>query len=222
LVIFCHGFNITPRAYMHLLEHWVAAGFVVAAPYFPLTRSDSGTLLDEGDIVNQPKDVSVVLTQALRTLGAAIDRRHVVVAGHSDGGSTSFGAGFANAVRDARLAAVMVFSGDRRRSMGNFSAPKRSLPFMLVQSDRDEYNSLDEASRVWAIPPAPKTYLHLYGAKHLPPFSSPCAYRDIVEATTTDFLRAWTTNDPRVRDAARRQLARDSSRPGLSGTTEAR
>ena len=222
LVVFSHGYDITPKPYLHLLRHWAAAGFVVAAPYFPLTRSDASAPLDENDVANQPKDVSAVLTQVERVLGNAIDRRHVVIAGHSDGGATSFGSGFATAVRDARWSAVMVFSGDRRRDLGSFGAPGRALPMLLIQSNRDEYNSLAAASKVWAVPRAPKTYVHLYGAKHLAPFAGACAYRDIVEATTTDFLRAWTTTDLRKRHVALHQLVRDAQRRGLSGVTDVR
>ena len=221
VVIFCHGYDITPLAYLHLLRHWASAGFVVAAPYFPLTNAHAGRWLDENDIVNQPKDASAVLTATERSLGAAVDLRHVFVAGHSDGGATSFGAGFATAVRDPRWTGVLVFSGDRRTGMGSFAPASRAVPFMLVQSDHDEYNSVAEASKVWAVPRAPKTYLHLYGARHLPPFSAACTYRDIVEATTTDFLRAWSTSDAGRRQAARQQLERDAVHRGLSGVTDA-
>lgn len=220
LVVFCHGFDITPLAYLHLLRHWAAAGFVVAAPYFPLTRADAGRWLDEADVDNQPYDVSAVITQVERRLGPLVERGHVVVAGHSDGGSTAFGVGFANRMRDRRVSAVMVFSGDRRATMGRFSAPRRSLPMLLVQSDRDEFNSLRSAGEVWAVARRPKVYLHLHGARHLPPFSARCPWRPVVEAVTTDFLRVWTTTSAPVGQAARAALDHDGARRGLSWVTD--
>ena len=216
LVVFCHGFNITPKPYLDLLEHWVRAGFIVAAPYFPLTAPAAGRWLNEADVDNQPRDVSAVITAVERDLGALVDRRHVAVAGHSDGGSTSFAVGFSNKVRDARVGALLVFSGDERPRLAPFRAVSRRLPFMEVQSDRDEFNPLSSATAVWSVPAAPKIYLHLYGARHLPPFAYPCPWRPIVEAVTTDFLRGWIANDPRPETAA---LMRDGTRRSLSSVT---
>lgn len=34
-----HGLGANPQIYKSLLKHWAAAGFVVAAPQFPLTSS---------------------------------------------------------------------------------------------------------------------------------------------------------------------------------------
>ena len=39
LIVFAHGFNITPTPYAPMLRAWVRAGFVVAAPIFPLTNA---------------------------------------------------------------------------------------------------------------------------------------------------------------------------------------
>lgn len=222
LVVFCHGFDITPKPYLHMLTHWAAAGFVVAAPYFPLTRADAGRWLDEADVDNQPRDVSVVITAVSRRLGSLVDRTRVVVAGHSDGGSTAFAVGFASHHHDARVDAVMVFSGDRRPSMGAFRAPARLLPLLQVQSDRDEFNSLSAAAQVWRVAHRPKFYLRLHGARHLPPFSVACRWRPIVEAVTTDFLRAWTTSIVVVRRRELALLDRDGARLGLSRVTDDR
>lgn len=222
LVVFCHGFDITPMAYLHLLRHWAGAGFVVAAPYFPLTRADAGRHLDERDVDNQPHDVSMVISQVEHRLGSLVDRSHVVVAGHSDGGSTAFAVGFADRLRDRRVSALLVFSGARRPTMGRFSAPRRDLPILLVQSDRDEFNSLRSAARVWAVARRPKVFLHLHGARHLPPFSTRCPWRPVVETVTTDFLRAWTTTNAPARRAARAALDRDGTRRGLSWVTDLR
>jgi poly(3-hydroxybutyrate) depolymerase len=222
LVVFAHGYDVTPLTYSHLLHAWANAGFIVAAPYFPLTNPSAGRWLDEADVDHQPTDAAFILTQVERTLGRAVDTRHVFVAGHSDGGSTSFGAGFAHAVRDPRWTAVLIFAGARRPTMGSFSAPARRLPSLLIQSDHDQYNSLLEAARVWAVPRAPKVYVHLHNAPHLAPFSSANPYRDLVEATTVDFLRAWTATTPAARAPWLRRLDRDGTRTQLSTVTDVR
>ncbi|MCU1595461.1 MAG: hypothetical protein JWO12_2853 [Frankiales bacterium] len=219
LVVFCHGYDIAVTPYLHLLRHWALAGFIVAAPSFPLTAASAGAHLDEDDIVNQPRDATVVLTAVERALGLSVDHRRVFVAGHSDGGATSFGAGFATSLRDPRWTGVLVFSGDRRRSMGGFSAPPRTLPLLLVQSDHDEFNSLAEAWKVWTVARSPRDYLHLHGAPHLAPFASPGAYRDIVEVATTDWLQAWAATGIKTRQEAQQRLRRDGTRPGFASLT---
>src|SRR3954454_3317119 len=39
VVVFGHGLDAVPSGYRYLLQSWAAAGFVVAAPLFPLTSS---------------------------------------------------------------------------------------------------------------------------------------------------------------------------------------
>ena len=41
LVIFGHGFAVTPGPYASLLEAWARAGYVVAAPIFPLGNANA-------------------------------------------------------------------------------------------------------------------------------------------------------------------------------------
>ena len=75
LIVFGHGFAVTPAPYAALLRTWAAAGFVVAAPIFPLGNAHAPGGPDEADIVNQPSDMSLVITR-LETgrLGGLIDR----------------------------------------------------------------------------------------------------------------------------------------------------
>jgi predicted dienelactone hydrolase len=67
VVVFGHGIQSGPSAYGDLLRAWAPAGFVVAAPVFPLTGVDVQPVYL--DVLNQPADISFVLTQvlALRT-----------------------------------------------------------------------------------------------------------------------------------------------------------
>src|SRR5215469_452782 len=65
LVVFGHGFATTPFRYRRLLQAWAAAGYLVAAPVFPLGNAHAPGGPDENDIVNQPRDMSFVITQLL-------------------------------------------------------------------------------------------------------------------------------------------------------------
>src|SRR5690349_18989972 len=65
LIMFSHGYHGAPRKFSQLFTAWARAGYIVAAPRFPLT-SDRGAPFDSvGDLANQPADISFVLTELL-------------------------------------------------------------------------------------------------------------------------------------------------------------
>src|SRR5438067_1920033 len=65
LVVFAHGYNVTPAPYAGLLQSWARAGYVVAAPTFPLTNPGAPGGPNEDDVVNQPADVRFVIDRLL-------------------------------------------------------------------------------------------------------------------------------------------------------------
>ena len=65
LLLFAPGFLQCPGAYSHLLQGWATAGYVVAAVNFPRTSCRLGAEAYEADLVNQPQDMSYVLTRLL-------------------------------------------------------------------------------------------------------------------------------------------------------------
>jgi len=62
LIVFGHGFAVTPQPYSLLLDAWTKAGYVVAAPVFPLENANAPGGPDERDLSNQPGDMSLVLS----------------------------------------------------------------------------------------------------------------------------------------------------------------
>ncbi|MEA2198778.1 MAG: hypothetical protein QOJ25_2829, partial [Solirubrobacteraceae bacterium] len=101
LIVFGHGYDVTPAIYSQLLQAWARAGYVVAAPVFPRTNENAPGGADEYDIVNQPADMSFVITQilaqsALSTgiLSQLVDPHEIAVSGQSDGGETALGAAY--------------------------------------------------------------------------------------------------------------------------------
>ncbi len=65
LIVFAHGLGASPQDYLNVLTAWAAAGFVVAAPLFPLSNSAVVGGPDAGDVTNQPKDMSYVIDAML-------------------------------------------------------------------------------------------------------------------------------------------------------------
>src|SRR5690349_10222493 len=62
LVVFAPGYLQCARSYRPLLSAWASAGYVVAAPDFPLT-SCRAPRPDEDDLVNQPSDMAFVISR---------------------------------------------------------------------------------------------------------------------------------------------------------------
>src|SRR5271165_4977287 len=93
LIVFAHGLGGSPQQYQQLLTAWAAAGYVVAAPLFPLSNNETPGGPDGGDIGNQPGDMSLVIDQVLKASAAAsgplsglVDPNEIGAAGHSNGG----------------------------------------------------------------------------------------------------------------------------------------
>src|SRR5580704_4240447 len=65
LVVFGHGFAVTPGVYGALLDAWARAGYVVAAPIFQLGSPLAPGGPSETDLVNWPGDMSFVISEML-------------------------------------------------------------------------------------------------------------------------------------------------------------
>ena len=81
LIVFAPGYSTTPATYSALLDAWVKAGIVVAAPVFPDTSPAAierqGGVDTESDIVNQPADVGFVAKRLTLAAGDFSGRRRV-------------------------------------------------------------------------------------------------------------------------------------------------
>jgi dienelactone hydrolase len=211
LVIFAHGYDVTPSTYAHLLHAWANAGFVVAAPTFPLEAA--GGPLDENDLNNEPRDISVVISSVLAQtsgpLAGVVSSAAVAVAGHSDGAEAALAAGFVNG--DPRIGAVVSMAA---QGIIGGPHPDARHPLLVVQGDQDTINPPARADAVYAAAGAPKYYLRLLGGGHLPPVASDTPWRPIVEQVGIDFLRR--SNNGAV---ALSTLEADGRRPGLSTLT---
>jgi predicted dienelactone hydrolase len=116
LVIYSHGTFGNADNAMHLVEHLVAHGYMVAAPDYPLTSSAAYTKVrfaDISDVVQQTRDVKFIIDQLLADaeIGPKIDAGKIGTTGHSLGAVTSYFTSFGTQTRDPRIAATALIAG---------------------------------------------------------------------------------------------------------------
>jgi dienelactone hydrolase len=217
LVVFGHGYAVTPAYYFRLLRTWAAAGYVVAAPVFPLSNLHAPGGPDEADIVNQPRDMSFVITRLLAVsaghsgpLAGLIDPSRIAVAGQSDGAETALAVASASDYRDRRVKAAVILSG-AEMSAGRYFAPG-TPPLLATQGTADPLNRPHYTYAYFAAARRPKFLLKLLGAGHLPPYTYEQPQLGIVERVTIDFLNRYLDGD----DGAADKLAGDGDVPGVS------
>ncbi len=198
LVIFGHGFDVTPELYAALLQAWARAGYVVAAPVFPLENADAPGGPDESDLVNEPADMRFVISQMLALsnrgsgpLARLIDPALVAVSGQSDGGDAALAVAYDRAYRDLRVSAAIVLSGAEIPTLPSFTFPGGGPPLLATQGTADTVNPPSATDAFFAAATPPKYLLSLVGAAHLPPYSTEQPQLAIVERVTIAFLDTY-------------------------------
>jgi fermentation-respiration switch protein FrsA (DUF1100 family) len=199
-VAFAHGFGGDPQRFSQLLGAWAEAGYVVAAPTFPITSAGSPYFRPEAwvGIADQPGDISFVIDEVLRLtsedgneLSGTVDPDRIAAAGMSLGGGTTFGVAFNDCCRDNRLDAVTIISGIPFPVGGELDLTG-GLPTFVIHGDADATLPYARAEATFAELEPPKFLLTLFGGSHSPPsedWESP--WDTVVETTTVDFWDAY-------------------------------
>jgi predicted dienelactone hydrolase len=195
LIVFAHGFALTPAPYSRLLRAWASAGFVVAAPVFPLENANAPGGPTESDLVNEPRDLSVVIDRLLSgVLAGEIDPTEIAVAGHSDGGVAALAVAYDRRFRDRRIRAAIVMSAAPLPGMGGF--PPHGPPLLAAQGTADPINPPATTASYFGLAGRPKFLLWLLGASHRPPYTDEEPQLGIVERATIDFLAHYLEGRP--------------------------
>jgi dienelactone hydrolase len=191
LVVFAHGFALTPAPYARLLDAWARAGYVVAAPLFPGERADRPGGPDESDLINEPRDISFVISSMLARGG--IDRSRIAVAGHSDGAVAALAVAYDPRFADRRVRAAIVLAG---ALLGGMTGLERGPPLLAVQGTADRINPPGATAAYFRLAHRPKFLLWLLGAPHLPPYTDEQPQLGIVERSTLAFLAHYLDRRP--------------------------
>lgn len=219
LVVFGHGFAVTPAIYSKLLQAWARAGYVVAAPIFPLENANAPGGPDESDLINQPGDMSFLISR-LEALSRAqtgffaglIDPREIAVSGQSDGGETALAVSYNLYYLDRRVRATVILSGAKIPGVNGFDFPIPAPPLLATQGTTDTVNPPSFTSAFYDVAPRPKYLLTMFGAGHLGPYTDEEPQLGIVERVTVAFLDQYLKG---LRGARTRMFSAGTV-PGLS------
>lgn len=200
LVVFSTGIGGTGTNYEGLYRHWVAAGYAVAAPVFPLSNEHAPGGSTVADFGAQPGDVRFLLTQLLLDstkatgrLAGAFDPERVALAGKSLGALTTLRTAYLVADHETRERAVISLTGG-----GNASTfyTGITVPLLLEHGDDDHTVPYKSSVDAFAAAESPKFLVTLFGQDHGGAFNGEDnAAAVVVENTTLDFLDAYLRSD---------------------------
>ncbi|MSO77983.1 MAG: hypothetical protein EXQ79_00060 [Acidimicrobiia bacterium] len=193
LVLFATGIGGTATNYADMYDHWARAGYIVAAPSFPLSSEDSPGGTSAADLSNQPADMSFILDELLSLnseqgskLFGLIDDASLGVIGKSLGALTVMDLIFNPTYHDDRFAAVVILTG---LATGGADFSAYAPPLLFVHGDGDETVPYSSGQDAFAKAQSPKFFVTIADATHSSAFhgaddpSSTAVVRSV-----TDFL----------------------------------
>ncbi|MEZ5376810.1 MAG: alpha/beta fold hydrolase [Acidimicrobiales bacterium] len=141
LVVFSHGYALSPIVYSTLIEHYASQGYLVLAPEH--NESFDGSLTGFWqELIDRPVDIGRTIDEAERlnepgaALDGMIDLDNIAVVGHSYGGYTALAAGGAQfdfAAYKTRCAALTA-----EDPLNFFCAPLANESDMATRAGLDE------------------------------------------------------------------------------------
>ncbi len=241
VIVFAHGYDQTPDSYQALIDAWVEAGFVVAAPVFPGESRDNVNALGgwntdagfgaQSDVANEPGDIAYVVGQltALASTGASpflgkLDMSRLALAGQSDGAAAVAALVYAQADQSIysamadRPLAVAVLSGSELESAGTYGTPVGAPAELSVQSTSDYCNHPSKATVLYDAIGGEKWWLTIDGAPHLAPYTGIAPYAQPIEELTSAFFElvlGW-----RSASAARADMRSAGNSPGVTSLSD--
>jgi predicted dienelactone hydrolase len=170
---------------------------------FPRTNCQTAAP-DESDLVNQPADVSYVLSRLLELnaqpgdpLSGLLNPHQIAAAGQSDGGDTVAALAVNTCCTDHRLTAVAVLSGAEWAPMPGRYFAHKAPPMLFVQGSADGVNPPSTSVQLYQSDPSrTRYYLDLFGATHMVPYSGSNPTERIVGRVTIAFFDRYVLGMP--------------------------
>lgn len=217
LILVAHGLGGSGPNYGGFSRAIAAAGFVVAAPTFPVSSSPMDLRMMAEEARNQTANLTSVIDHVLRLNGAPsgilrgrVDPDRIGIAGHSMGAQTVLLAGFHPCCHDPRVRAVVVIAGyltgDEPYAAG------AGTPVLFLHGDRDEVIPLASGRAAYAAVSPPKHSVTVVAGDHRLGLLSGEEQLPAPIRFGIDFLGAELKDDA----AARERLLQDGNVPGLT------
>jgi fermentation-respiration switch protein FrsA (DUF1100 family) len=175
LIEFSHGFTSNGPTYALFLRQLASAGYVVAAPTFPLTSRGAPGGPSGADYANQPGDVSFVISELLRldrdatsVLFGLIDEDKVAVSGHSMGAMTTYGIAYNTCCEDERIKAAVPISGIEPPFGDGTYVGRPAVPLLAIHGDADATLPFSGSEKAYRAASAPKFLLRVVRGPHTP------------------------------------------------------
>lgn len=216
LIVFSHGIDDDDERYTEVLVEWAEAGYVVAAPNFPLSRKGAPGGPTLADLDNQPGDLQFVIEE-VRRLGSTDDHDlaglvgdRTALAGKSFGAITTLVAAYGADPIDGPIDAVVSMAG----AMDDPSdAGRVATPLLLIHGELDERVPYQSSVGVFAAANPPKYLLTLLGFGHTGAYNGgDSPVEELVPQAALDFFDAYLTDDADAVD----RLIDNSEIPGVS------
>jgi dienelactone hydrolase len=203
LILFTHGLYARGVYYEDILKAWVSAGYVVAAPDFPLSNANTPGGVNFGtgiaDAKNQPADASFVINEVLKDkqLAEIVDPKRIGASGHSLGGITTYGLTYSACCRDKRVKAAVPMSG-----FGGLVEPVEqyfrngATPLLALHGNSDGTVPIRDDINTFARARPPKFLLTFLGAGHVSPFLGGDNPQVVtLKKSTVDFWNRYLKDD---------------------------
>lgn len=191
LIVFAHGWDSDPSMYTTLVDAWVSAGYVVAAPIFP-DSADTLPGTPVSDFPDEARDLSFVITQLLAGKASpfiTVDPHRIAAAGHSDGGTDVAMLALNPAFTDPHIKAYLSLSSQIPDGVdGPWGTPVAGSLLVAVGTD-DEYGLLPDSTQVYQTADMVKALLTVTGGDHLDTFEADTPQAAAVREETVRFLQ---------------------------------
>jgi fermentation-respiration switch protein FrsA (DUF1100 family) len=216
LIVFSHGIDDDDERYTEVLAEWAEAGYVVAAPNFPLSRKSAPGGPTLADLDNQPGDLQFV-TDEIRRLSSDGDHDlaglvgdRTALAGKSFGAITTLTAVYGADPIDGPIDAVVSMAGAMDDPSG---AGRVETPLLLIHGELDERVPYRSSVDVFAAANPPKYLLTLLDEGHTGAYNGgESPVEELVPQAALDFFDAYLKDD----DAAVDRLIDNSEIPAVS------
>jgi dienelactone hydrolase len=150
LVIYSHGSYNKADGAMHLVNALLNAGYIVAAPDYPLSSRAAYTHItgsDATDAFEQTRDVHFILDNLLIDKSLRIDSARIAAIGHSLGAVTGYFTSFGSRTVDPRIkATILLGGGDPVQAalaanmglVGSWTLPVKT-PVLFLSAEHDAF-----------------------------------------------------------------------------------